>query len=152
MKPGKLAPLFFVITALGTIVIGWFTLSSLPISSAVSKPLGEAIFIVGMIAFTWTIMYLRKAFLGEVLPVTDHLIIKGPYRWVRHPLYFCMIVALLGMGVAFRSLWGILAVPLVFLPAVIYRVRLEEGALSDRFGNKWDEYVNQTKFLIPFLW
>jgi protein-S-isoprenylcysteine O-methyltransferase Ste14 len=148
----KLAPLFFVIAALATMVIGWFTRSSFPISCEISKPVGEAIFLIGMIAFIWTIVHLKKAFLGDVAPVTENLITHGPYRWLRHPIYLCMIIVLVGIGIAFRSLWGIISVFAIFLLAVIHRARLEESALAEKFGSAWDEYANQTNFLIPFLW
>jgi len=152
MNQEKLAPLFFVIAALATMVIGWFTRSGFPISSEISKPLGEGIFLMGMIAFTWTVAHLRKAFLGDVAPVMENLITRGPYRWVRHPLYLCMMIVLVGIGIAFRSLWGIISVITLFLPAVIYRARLEESALAEKFGSTWNKYVSQTKFFIPFLW
>jgi len=152
MKQEKLAPLFFVIAALVTMILGWLARSSLPVSIEISKPLGVVIFLVGMSAFTWTVFYLRKAFLGDVAPITDHLITHGPYRWVRHPLYFCMMIVLLGIGIAFQSLWGIISIPVLFLPAVVYRARLEEKALSGKFGRSWEQYTNKTKFLIPFLW
>ena len=152
MNQEKLAPLAFVTAALATMIIGWFTRSSFPVSSEISKPLGEVIFLVGMIAFTWTVTHLRKAFLGDVVPVTENLITRGPYPWVRHPLYLSMIVVLVGIGIAFRSLWGMISVFALFLPAIIYRARLEESTLSKKFGGEWDEYANQTKFLIPSLW
>jgi protein-S-isoprenylcysteine O-methyltransferase Ste14 len=38
----------------------------------------------------------------------------------------------------------------LFLPAVVYRSRLEERALSGKFGGTWEEYTHQTMFLIPF--
>ena len=143
--------MFFVAAALSTMVIGWFTRSSLPISCEIGKPLGKAIIFVGMIALTWTVAHLRKAFLGDVAPVTEELITHGPYRWVRHPLYLCMMVVLAGIGIAFRSLWGIISV-FFFLPAAVYRANLEESALSEKYGSAWVEYANQTMFLIPFLW
>jgi protein-S-isoprenylcysteine O-methyltransferase Ste14 len=152
MNQEKLAPLFFVSTALTTMVIGWFTRSSLPISREIGKALGEGISLIGMTVFVWTVVHLRKAFLGDVAPVTEKLITLGPYRWVRHPLYLCMMIVLVGIGIAFRSLWGIFSVFTLFVPAAMFRVRLEESALSEKFGSAWEQYANQTKYLIPFLW
>jgi protein-S-isoprenylcysteine O-methyltransferase Ste14 len=152
MNQEKLALLFFVSAALATMVLGWLTRSSWSIPKEIGKFIGEAIFLTGMTAFSWTVLYLRKAFLGDIAPVTENLITRGPYRWVRHPLYLCMMVVLIGIGIAFRSLWGIISVFTVFLPAVIFRARLEESALSERFGSGWGEYATKTKFLIPFLW
>jgi protein-S-isoprenylcysteine O-methyltransferase Ste14 len=152
MNQEKLAPLFFVLAALATMVIGWFTRSSFQVSSGISKPIGGVIFLVGMIAFTMTFIFLRKAFLGEVTPVTEILITKGPYRWVRHPLYLSMFIALLGIVFALRSVLGMVFLFLMFLPTVVYRARLEERALFDKLGKEWTVYAQKTSFLIPFLW
>jgi len=152
MKSDKLAPLVFVLTALSAMAIGWWTRTSLPISAKAGKSLSVVVFFLGMATFIWSIACLRKAFFGEVAPVTERLITYGPYRWVRHPLYLSMVMILLGIGLALRSSWGIIAIPVLFLPAVIYRARVEEKALSATFGSSWKDYVGQTKFLVPFVW
>jgi len=152
VKSEKLAPLIFVLTALSVSGIGWLTRFSLPISRQLGRALGGATFLLSMGAFAWIVIYIREAFLGEVAPVTDCLIKNGPYRRIRHPLYLSMIVTLLGITMAFRSLWGIFAVFVLFLPAVVYRAKLEEEALAQKFGQSWDVYVANTSFFIPWLW
>lgn len=152
MKHDNLAPLFFVLSALAVMMIGWLTRSSWHITKEISKPLGGAIFLLGMGAFVWIIFYLREAFLGDIAPVTDLLVTSGPYRWVRHPLYLSMIVILVGIAIIFRSLWGVVGVFVLFLPALVYRAKLEEQALSGKFGHTWEVYLQRTYFLIPPLW
>jgi protein-S-isoprenylcysteine O-methyltransferase Ste14 len=44
----------------------------------------------------------------------------------------------------------LLAVLLIFLPSEIYRAKLEEKLLSEKFGDKWIVYKNNTSFFIPF--
>jgi protein-S-isoprenylcysteine O-methyltransferase Ste14 len=78
---------------------------SLTISSETGKLSGSIIFFLGMAVFLWTSLFLCEAFQGIVTPVTDRLIVIGPYRWIRHPLYLSMIIILLGMGISLRSLW-----------------------------------------------
>lgn len=152
MKSEDLAPLFFVLAALAVMAVGWLTRSSWHIAEEICKPLGEAIFLLGMVAFAWVVIYLKGAFLGEVAPVTDHLIMNGPYRWVRHPLYLSMIITIVGIAISFRSLWGVVTVFGLFLPVVVYRAKLEEQALAGKFVNAWDEYLRRTFFLIPPFW
>lgn len=146
------APLIFVLAVLGVLGIGWLTRCSLPIPRQLGRALGAAIFLVGMGAFVWIVAHLKEAFLGEVAPVTDRLIKNGPYHWVRHPLYLSMIIVLLGIAIAFRSLWGVVGVFVLFLPAVVYRAKLEDIALSQKFGSDWKDYASNTAFLIPWLW
>ncbi len=99
----------------------------------------------------WTLAHLRGAFLGNIAPVTEHLVTSGPYRWVRHPLYLSMLVALLGLTVALRGVWGVVVVLALFAPAAAYRARLEERALAAKFGPEWEAYARQTCFMLPLI-
>jgi len=55
------------------------------------------------------------------------------------------------MGLALRS-WGAALVLLLASAAVYgYRIRVEEKALVERFGEEYVEYVKETKMLIPFV-
>lgn len=152
MKRNSLAAAVFVLSALAVMGIGWWTRSSLPVSRQVGKSLGQAIFLLGMAGFVWTVAYLRGGFFGEVTPVLERLVKDGPYRRVRHPLYLSMIIMLLGMGLAFRSLWGVVGVFVFFLPSVVFRARLEEQALAEKFGETWGVYTARTCFLLPWIW
>ncbi len=79
---------------------------------------------------------------GERLPgLADKRICQN--RLVRHPLYLGMFVATIGLAVAFRSLWGMLISLAVFIPAGLWRARLEEEALASRFGEEWENYCSR---------
>jgi protein-S-isoprenylcysteine O-methyltransferase Ste14 len=152
MKQYRIAGLVFVFTALVTMGIAFLTRSNLPISRESGKVVGVVIFLFGVSFFTWTVIYLRAAFQGTVTPVSDRLVTTGPYRWVRHPLYLSMIIIQIGIGIALRSLGGIISLFLLFFPTVLYRAMLEEKALYRKFGSAWSDYHQSTKFLIPFVW
>jgi protein-S-isoprenylcysteine O-methyltransferase Ste14 len=116
------------------------------------KTIGFLVFGFGMILFTYSVFNLRAAFRGNIDPTTDILIKSGPYKLVRHPLYLAMLVMSLGLAIGLRSIWGIGLTFFPFLPLCIYRARLEEGALNEKFGQLWQEYSSQTAFLIPFIY
>jgi protein-S-isoprenylcysteine O-methyltransferase Ste14 len=151
MKGEKLAPLAYVSAALLVLVASYWFEPRLPLPREIAKPAGLLIFALGMVLFTWALAHLRSAFLGNVDPVTNHLITSGPYRWLRHPTYLATVIALLGLALALRSPWGLAVMLLLFLPAAIYRARLEERALERRFGLTWDDYAARTSFLFPKL-
>ena len=69
----------------------------------------------------WAAFHIRGAFLCEVKPRLDTLVQSGPYRYVRHPVYLGMTVALVGATIVMRSWPGLIAVFLLFLPSEIYR-------------------------------
>lgn len=74
----------------------------------------------------------------------------GPFRWVRHPTYFSMILELLSAGLILRA-WATLgAVSLIFIPALYRRIRLEETALVEKFGSRYTAYQQSTPALLPW--
>lgn len=82
----------------------------------------------------------------------DHeLIMAGPYRIIRHPIYASMLCLLLGVGLVLSKWWMLgIAVPL-FIVGTEIRVRIEEGLLASQFGEKFQEYKRRTSAYIPFI-
>lgn len=77
---------------------------------------------------------------------------SGPFRFVRHPAYFSMILELAALALICNALWTLTIVPLVFIPALFLRIRIEEGALIEKFGPAYVEYRRQTPALMPAIW
>jgi len=77
---------------------------------------------------------------------------SGPFRVLRHPTYFSMILELLAVGLLCSAWWTLLLVPVALVPAIILRLRLEEPALVDKFGDKYREYQRRVPMLIPYKW
>jgi protein-S-isoprenylcysteine O-methyltransferase Ste14 len=74
---------------------------------------------------------------------------RGLYRVVRHPSYTGLLLRYLGLGLSFAN-W--LSAALVFLPllcATLYRIRVEEAALREHFGEEYTAYARDTKRLVP---
>ena len=113
------------------------------------KLLGIIIVYVGMGIFIWAAIYLKKAISGLINPRLDYVVKNGPYRFCRHPVYFGITIALIGLAISLRSWLGIFTVLLLFIPSEIYRAKLEEKALADKFGDEWLNYVKNTSFFIP---
>jgi protein-S-isoprenylcysteine O-methyltransferase Ste14 len=141
-----------VLTGLIAMGISFWTRSDAWIPKDIAKPLGMLVLALGMLMFVWALLYLKGAFLGNVLPVTDTLVTTGPYHWVRHPLYLSMVVALRGLALGLGSPWGLAGVLALFFPAGAYRARQEEKALAKKLGREWQDYAERTCFLIPWLW
>jgi protein-S-isoprenylcysteine O-methyltransferase Ste14 len=80
------------------------------------------------------------------------LINRGPYRLVRHPSYAGLLLALVGVGIANGSALSVLVCILAPLPAVVWRIRVEEAALTSAFGDSYRDYSRRTHRLIPGIW
>lgn len=111
-----------------------------------TRTLGQVLFLLGGLLLLYVTYYLRSGFFGDVEPNLDHLVTAGPYRWCRHPLYLSFMLIILGLDLMFGSPAGILVTLLLALPSTIYRARLEEKALTDRFGEEWEAYKERTRF------
>jgi protein-S-isoprenylcysteine O-methyltransferase Ste14 len=151
MGRAKLVALLHALSGAAALVASVYTEADLLAAARFIKPLGFGVFSAGMLLFVVAAVYLKGAFMGNVEPVTDRLITSGPYRFARHPLYLGMFVAAIGLAVAFRSLWGMFITLAVFVPAGLWRARLEEEALARRFGQAWEGYARRTRFMIPYL-
>jgi protein-S-isoprenylcysteine O-methyltransferase Ste14 len=75
---------------------------------------------------------------------------SGPFRWMRHPTYFTMILELLSVALILEAWISLLVATFVFLPTLFYRVRIEERALVDKFGDTYRQYQRSTPALIPY--
>lgn len=76
---------------------------------------------------------------------------SGPFAFARHPVYFSMILELLGIGLMLNAWISLACVFLVFMPTMIVRVRIEEQALLAQFGDAYRKYMQTTPAIIPRL-
>jgi protein-S-isoprenylcysteine O-methyltransferase Ste14 len=83
----------------------------------------------------------------------NHVLVKtGPFRYLRHPVYLSMILELAAF-ILICSAWGMmLIVPVLFIPAMMMRLRLEEPAMVEKFGDAYRDYQRRVPMLIPYKW
>lgn len=137
------------VAGIGTLAAVLFFRDQVPVARGSSRILGFSVLCAGMALFLWGAAHLRGGIAGLVAPRLAGLVTTGPFRFVRHPTYLAMSVAMVGASIATRSVVGLVVVGLVFLPAEIHRARLEERALRQRFGERWQEYASEVGFFIP---
>ena len=81
----------------------------------------------------------------------DHaLIVSGPYRIVRHPIYTGLLIALLGSALQYGLIRSFLAV-LVCAVGLYLKVSVEEEFMVHRFGEAYRRYRRNVSALVPFL-
>ena len=79
----------------------------------------------------------------------DHELIRsGPYRWVRHPIYTGLLLAILGSAIALGEWRGLIALVLV-AAAVLRRIAIEERFLTQQFGAAYARYRAEVPALVP---
>jgi protein-S-isoprenylcysteine O-methyltransferase Ste14 len=112
--------------------------------------IGAALFACGLLLAIWARLYLGSNWgMPTSQRVEPELVTSGPYRFVRHPIYSGLILALIGTALA-TSLYGLILV--VIATAYFYwSATVEERNLTQTFPSDYPEYESHTKKLIPFI-
>ncbi len=81
------------------------------------------------------------------------LVISGPYRFVRNPMYLGMSIALIGEGIVFPQLsWTMLAMVAVLIAfATTFVIAYEEPTLQRTFGADYENYRRSVRRWLPRL-
>lgn len=114
--------------------------------------IGIVLYAGGCVLRLWPVFVLGTRFSGVVAIQPGHsLVTGGIYRVIRHPSYLGMIVLMVGWGLAFRSVVGVL-LALAMVPVVIGRIEAEERLLATQFGEDYEVFRRRTARLIPGVW
>lgn len=116
-------------------------------------PASLALLVLGL-AVRWTaILTLGKSFSANVAIHAAQTVHKtGLFRFVRHPSYTGMLLVFVAIGLATRN-WLAFAIVIVFpTAALLYRIYVEEAALTIAFGDGYRDYARTTKRLIPGIY
>jgi protein-S-isoprenylcysteine O-methyltransferase Ste14 len=108
---------------------------------------------VGITLRVWAIRTLGADFQRVVAVAPGQAVVAtGPYRYVRHPSYTGVLLTYAGLGLAQANIASIVAG--VGLPLVGYvrRIHIEERALINGLGQRYEEYAAGRSRLVPHLW
>ncbi len=111
---------------------------------------GALLAAAGVSLFCWSHLALGANWSGIVELARGHrLVMEGPYRYVRHPMYSAFFV--MGFGLLLLSANWLIG--LIHLGTVtgMYRVRVddEEALMSEHFGDAYRAYLARTGRLLP---
>lgn len=116
-------------------------------------PLALGLLVSGLLLRWMAIISLGRAFSVNVAIRTGQRMKQdGLYRLVRHPSYSGMLVMLFAVGLALRNWIAFIIVTVPPVLALLYRIRVEERALAEEFGQVYTAYCDSTKRLIPAVY
>jgi protein-S-isoprenylcysteine O-methyltransferase Ste14 len=139
-----------VLVIVALVLIRLFHTGTLAVNSPVLKAIGLILFACGLALAIWARVYLGR---NWGMPMTQRaepeLVTSGPYRFVRHPIYSGLLLALLGTALA-TNLYFLVA--LVIVGAYfVYSATVEERTMTNMFPADYPSYKAHTKMLIPFV-
>ena len=113
--------------------------------------LGVALTLFGLLFAIWARLHLGRNWSSVVSVKVEHQLIRsGPYRFVRHPIYSGLLLALIGTALCQRELRSLLGLFFLWLGFTL-KSRLEEGFMAQTFGAEYEDYRRRTGALIPRL-
>jgi protein-S-isoprenylcysteine O-methyltransferase Ste14 len=113
---------------------------------------GLAIMGVGIALRFSAVLVLGRFFTPVVMIGSDqHVVDTGPYRWIRHPSYTGALLTIAGVLLASAN-WVALVGLLPVVAGLLYRIKVEETALSEELGEPYRAYARRTKRLLPFIY
>ncbi|HEX2616101.1 MAG TPA: isoprenylcysteine carboxylmethyltransferase family protein [Flavobacteriales bacterium] len=122
-------------------------------SNSVVYAIAVALFLSGLGLRWWSIIHLGRFFTVNVAIAEDHRIVDdGPYRLLRHPSYTGALLGFCGLALMLQN--GLSAV-LLLVPITVmflWRIAIEERALTAAFGPAYEAYKARTKRLVPFVY
>jgi protein-S-isoprenylcysteine O-methyltransferase Ste14 len=103
--------------------------------------LGAIVIVAGIGGVLWVSQVFEDAgTTTKPFHVSSVLVMDGPFRVSRNPMYLGMVVILVGVGLALRSLLPFVVVPM-FALAIQWRfIVAEERALERDFGEAYRDY------------
>jgi protein-S-isoprenylcysteine O-methyltransferase Ste14 len=127
-----------------------FNTHTLAVHSVILRVVGTVLFAAGLALAVWARIYLGR---NWGMPMTKkeepELVTSGPYRYVRHPIYSGLLLALLGTGLA-TNLYLLIAV-VIGGAYFVYCAKVEERLMTESLPAAYGQYKAATKMLIPFV-
>ena len=135
-----LPPPLIYLTAYGAAVAADILLP-LPAPGGWAGPAGALLAIAGFLPLAWALLRFARAHVNP-LPTraVDTLVIAGPYRYTRNPMYLGMLLLYLGVALLTRLTWALLLAPVVVLLVNRIVIAREEAYLTRRFGAEYGAY------------
>ena len=141
------------ISAVLTIVAGYFLGRWLPLLTEyeLATPdrywIGGAVIVVSGFAFAlWPLLLFRDT---EQNPTpwseTPKIIVKGPYKFTRNPMYLSMVMFNFGFAIIFSEAWILAFMPILVLVLYHTAIKHEEAYLEEKFGESFLAYKRSVR-------
>jgi protein-S-isoprenylcysteine O-methyltransferase Ste14 len=118
---------------------------------AVPELAGSLMVLAGLLFAIWARVHLGSNWSGRVTLKQNHELIRtGPYRWVRHPIYSGLLLAILGTALVVGEWRGLIATALMIV-SFWRKLRLEEALMRETFGQEYTRYCERTAALVPYV-
>lgn len=131
------------------LILGLFLHFVFPIKKLVYFPwnlLGIVLIVFGSVLNVWAdSLFKKEKTTIKPFEKPSVLVVTGPFRLSRHPMYLGMVMLLLGVAVLLGSLSSFLAPLLMFISCEKFFIPHEEKSLEKIFGGEYKEYRKRVR-------
>jgi protein-S-isoprenylcysteine O-methyltransferase Ste14 len=111
---------------------------------------GMVLLVVGLSFTLWARWHLGANWSGTVALKDDHsLVCTGPYKYVQHPIYSGVLLAICGTAAIIGEWRGVVAFGAA-VTALVYKSWIEEKVMREVFP-EYEQYRRETAALVPFV-
>nr|WP_272910540.1 isoprenylcysteine carboxylmethyltransferase family protein [Xanthomonas campestris] len=75
----------------------------------------------------------------------SRLVLDGPYRFTRNPMYLALVLSYIGLCLQLGLLWAVALLPLPWLALQWLVIPFEEARLRDEFGRAYSDYCARVR-------
>lgn len=136
-------PLYVLAVALAMYGISYYL--PMPIDSSASR-WGWVFSLLGLMLTGWAGVTFRRSHttFNPLQPSkASQLVIHGPFRFTRNPMYLGFVLMLTGCALSLDNCFACLGIPLFTLIVTFLQIIPEERALQGRFGQEYDQYLTR---------
>jgi protein-S-isoprenylcysteine O-methyltransferase Ste14 len=114
---------------------------------------GLVMYVAGYLLMAWALITLGRNYqLGGTAPrFEDKMILDGPYKHIRHPMYTGALSISLGLACLSQS-WACFGVFCVYVLLVLLLTPVEEEGLQRAYGERYAVYRRTVKRFVPSLY
>ena len=126
----------------------WMTWSKIGLPDGV-RWLGVVIGVLCVLGIYWLFSSIGSGITPTSATRQRHaLVTRGPYRWVRHPLYTVGSSMFVAFGMIADN-WFVAVLGILAFIAMAIRTPKEEANLIEKFGDEYREYMKHTGRFLP---
>ena len=120
-------------------------------ASDIQQVAGMVLASLGAVVAVWCILSFVSIGRGTPAPFDPprRLVVRGPYRFVRNPMYIGAAIALGGAALSYSSLSLLTYTALFFAATHLLVIFYEEPALGRSFGAEYEAYRHAVRRWVP---
>lgn len=138
-------PFWYVLAVLGGVLLDrrW----PLPIGASRLNTFAGVAFVLGWMALAFVSIDRFRRSKTSIVPIrpADALVLSGPYRYTRNPMYVSLALLTIGCGLLLGTWWSIVLLVPTLTIVQLFVILPEERYLRRRFGTAYEDYTRRVR-------